>query len=171
MGLFRHGRLNQAIEIRDRGTTAFVAVLGIQARAQGKGRVTQKISDRQAVTGHLDAPVEYVEQGGQKRMIPRRCGVDQLCQKGAADDDLAPGFPFATVDRPQGFEPFDPSLENGEPFGVVGDLIERTGMAATVNSTASLVPKRGLQGFQARLKVSFLIDLIAGFAVVCPGLP
>ena len=59
--------------------------------------------------------------------VARARGVDQLGQQRAADDDLAPCLALAAVDRPERLEPLDPGLQDGEPFGVVGDLTPAAG--------------------------------------------
>ena len=89
------------------------------ARPQGEGGVAEKISHRQAVADSLDPAIQDIDQGREELRLAGCEAVDELGQKRAADDDLAPRLSLSPVDRPQRLKPFDARLQHRQAFGVV----------------------------------------------------
>ncbi|HQR88326.1 MAG TPA: hypothetical protein PLH31_03480 [Caulobacter sp.] len=97
--------------------------------------------------------------------------VGRLRQKGAAEDDLAPGFALSLVDRPQCFEAFDPGFQHGETLAVVRDIFERNGVALVVDSRAAHVTQGRLKLLQAKFQRFFIADPATQFAIGFTGGP
>ena len=143
----------------------------LAAGPQGEGRVAQKFAHGEAVANGIDTPVEHVQHGGDQGLIVGVGGVDEFGEQGAADDDLASGLAFATVDRPERFKAFDPGFQDGKPLGVVGDRLQRPAVAAHVDAALAFVTQRRFQLGKPGQKRGLPIGRLPLTPIVSPGHP